>query len=283
LGSLNFLVAIPYLSEDVSNYLKTIEKDCCLLLDSGAFTYWKKGKEVPLNDYINFISNLQIKPWRYFTLDVIGNQKKTKQNYESLIKEKFNPIPIFTRGDNPSSLKEYYATSDLVGVGGLVGTPGNRGFVKGIMESVGSRKVHWLGFTQNDFLVKFKPFSCDSSSWSMALRYGTLDLYLGNGQWKRFSREQFKSRPSDKMKNLFAIYEEDPLGFRFENEWRNTGRSGADKKLLARVAYKAWAWYQLDVEQKLGVKFFLACGELAQFWLFYEAYLFWKKRLNFFS
>ncbi len=277
---LNFLVAIPYLSDDICDYLKSIEKDTCILLDSGAFTYWKKNKEIQLEDYMSFITNLKIKPWKYFTLDVVGNAEKTRKNLEILHANHFNPVPIFTRGDSPELLDEYYEKSDLVGVGGLVGTQGNRGFIKGIMNHIGDRKVHWLGFTQNDYLHHYRPFSVDSSSWSMALRYGTLDLYLGKGCWKRFKRSDFTSRPSDATIKLFREYEEDPLAFRFETEWKNTGRSGADKKLLARVAYKAWARYQIEVEEVLGVKFFLSCGEIAQFWLFYEAHQFWKAKLG---
>jgi len=38
-------------------------------------------------------------------------------------------VPIFTRGEDPSVLDDYYKTSDVVGIGGLVGTQGNKGFV----------------------------------------------------------------------------------------------------------------------------------------------------------
>lgn len=276
----NCLVAIPYFKTDVGDYLKTIQKDSNILLDSGAFTFWKKNKEFSIDQYMKFISNCPIDPWKYFALDVVGDEKKTKLNLDILWTNGFKPAPIFTRGADPKIIDEYYRQSDLIGIGGLVGTRGNKGFIKGIMKHIGKRDVHWLGFTQNDYLHHYRPFSCDSSSWSMALRYGTLDLYIGKGKWKRFNREDFIKRPSDEILRLFKEYEEDPLGFRFESEWRCTGQGGPNMKLLERVAYKAWAKYQIDVEQVLGVKFFVSCAVADQFQVFYKAHLFWKHKMG---
>lgn len=271
---MNFLVAIPYLKEDIADYLKTIQKDTCVILDSGAFTYWKQNKEMALDEYIKFIESPPIKLWRYFTLDVVGNAKKTNRNLSILNQKGFKPIPIFTRGDDPKLIDKYYEVSDFIGIGGLVGTRGNKGFIKGIMEHVGQRKVHWLGFTQNDFLHHYKPFSCDSSSWSMPIRYGTLDLYLGKGRWKTFKRSDFEKRPSDEITRLFQEYEEDPLGFRFEEQWRT------DHNLLAKISFKAWTKYQIEIEKVLNVKFFLSCATLSQFQLLFDSYLFWKNKMS---
>lgn len=275
---LNLLVAKPYLKKDVIEFLREVAPDVKVLLDSGAFTDWKKGKETSIDEFMKFLTDLQFIPWRYFTLDVIGNEKRTLENLDILYTNGFKPVPIFTRGADPKIINKFYELSDLIGIGGLVGTQGNKGFVKGIMNHIGDKKVHWLGFGNNDYLAHYKPFSVDSSSWSSGVRYGTLQLYFGNGRWKNFKRDDFNKKPSQEVINLFRQYEEDPLQLRFQQEWTNIGNF--EKKLLPRLGMKAWAKYQIEIEQKLGVKFFLSCGSLSDFVLFHRYHLFWKSKMN---
>jgi len=140
---LNLLVAFPYMKPEVVEQIRKL-RHARILVDSGAFTAWKAGKSVDLDEYCRFIEALGDLPWRYFMLDVVGDPAATMKNYEIMLNRGFNPIPIFTRGEDPSVLEDYYKTSDVVGVGGLVGTRGNRGFVKGIMEKeVSERCIGW--------------------------------------------------------------------------------------------------------------------------------------------
>lgn len=126
---LNVLVAYPYATPQVVEQLRQCGPDLRFLLDSGAFTAWKAGKPIELDDYCRFLEALPVKPWRYFALDVIGDPHGTMRNYEAMLRRGFSPVPIFTRGEDPSVLEDYYKTSDVVGIGGLVGTANNRGFV----------------------------------------------------------------------------------------------------------------------------------------------------------
>jgi hypothetical protein len=174
-------MAYPYVKPDVLRFFRERRDEMRLLIDSGAFTAWKAGKTIALDDYCRFIESLPVTPWRYFTLDVVGDPKGTLSNYETMRKRGFKPVPIFTRGEDPSLLDEYYKTSDVVGIGGLVGTCSNKGFVKGIMRKVNGRKVHWLGFTNLAYLKVFKPYMADSSTWEMGARYASCSLYLGRG------------------------------------------------------------------------------------------------------
>lgn len=189
---LNVLVAYPYMKPDDISLLQQNKSTTRFLLDSGAFTAWKAGKQINLDDYCRFIESLPFEPWGYFMLDVIGNPGATMKNYETMLKRGFKPIPIFTRGEDVSVLEDYYKNSEIVGFGGLVGTPGNKGFVKGIMDKVNGRKCHWLGFTQLNFIKHFKPYSCDASSWNNGAQFG----YVTGFDKKRalltkYSREEF--------------------------------------------------------------------------------------------
>ena len=193
---LNLLVAYPYMTADMVRLLNDNQTEIRFLLDSGAFTAWKAGKSINVDDYCRFIESLPFKPWRYFTLDVIGDPAGSLSNYEIMLRRGFNPVPIFTRGEDVSVLEDYYKTSEVVGVGGLVLTKGNKGFVNGIMQKVGKRKVHWLGFTSLTYIKAWRPYMCDTSSWNVG-RYNNLAIYLGGGRLSTNNRKAdlLASRP----------------------------------------------------------------------------------------
>lgn len=188
---LNILISYVYMTDRLVGLLSKHKKDIRLLIDSGAFTAWKAGKRIKLGDYMNFIKTLPIKPWRYFTLDVIGDPKRTWDNYQKMLDEGLKPVPIFTRGDDFKMLDKYYETSDLVAIGGLVGTPHNKGYVKRMMREVGDRKVHWLGFTKMEYVQYYKPYSVDSSGYCHSVRYvPSTIIHRGNGYTKSLGRSQ---------------------------------------------------------------------------------------------
>lgn len=255
---LNILIAYPYLKPDLIQLLASCGPALRFTLDSGAFTAWKAGKPIQLDDYCRFLEQLPIKPWRYFTLDVIGDPEGTLKNYETMLKRGFKPVPIFTRGEDTSVLDEFYKTSDLVGVGGLVGTPGNRGFVKGIMRHIGKRPVHWLGFTDMDFIRAYRPFMCDSSSFESGARYGALKLYMGRGQFRAVKKAQFKDRPPDEILERIRALGIDPYTLSQVNSWH--GGYSVSRRLCAHSAVAM----SVDVERNVGTKLFLAiaagCG-----------------------
>lgn len=121
---LSVLVAYPYVKKDVVEALAAFEKNnpgnLRLLLDSGAFTAWKSGNPIKLDDYCRFLETLPFKPWRYITLDVVGNAEETARNYEIMLERGFNPVPVFTPSESLSAIDDLYKTSDYIAAGGLV-------------------------------------------------------------------------------------------------------------------------------------------------------------------
>lgn len=245
------------MKKDVISIINENSKDIRFLLDSGAFTAWKAGKEIKLDDYCSFIESLPFKPWRYFTLDVIGDPEKSFENYNKMLERGFEPIPIFTRGEDISMIDEYYKTSDVLGIGGLVGTKGNKGFVKGIMNKIGNRKVHWLGFTNQSYILKYKPYMCDSSSFDSGVRFGHVHLYDKAGRFVKIKKTDMRKRPSSELFKLVRFYEEDPESLSFKSNWINTG---ADKTTMERLIYKSAVRYNRDLCKKTGSHVFFACG-----------------------
>lgn len=251
-GKLNVLVAYPYATASVLDQMRG-RTDVRFVLDSGAFTAWKAGKPISLDDYCRFIEKLPIKPWRYFTLDVIGDPHASMANYESMLKRGFNPVPIFTRGEDPSVLEDYYKTSDVVGIGGLVGTKGNKGFVNGIMRHVKGRRVHWLGFTNMDFIKQWRPYMCDSSSWSSGARFASHMLYMGNAQFITFKKKDFAKRPDIRIVNRIAALGFNPYAFCKEEAW-----GGSTRTLSRQLGAASNVALVRDVETYTGTKMFLA-------------------------
>jgi hypothetical protein len=253
---LNLLVAYPYMKPDVVELVKNNQHRVRFVLDSGAFTAWKAGKAIELDDYCRFIESLPFSPWRYFSLDMVGDPHGSKKNYDTMLARGFKPIPVFTRGEDPAMLEEYYKTSDVVGIGGLVGTEGNKGFVKGIMKLVNGRKVHLLGFTNLAFLKVYRPYMADSSSWEMGARFASCPLYLGGGQPLVSIRKHNvkKQLADDRIRNAILKLKLNPDEFFDEKKW-NGGYS-----ITRRTGARSMVRYSLDVQKNLGTNLFLAAA-----------------------
>lgn len=243
----NILVAYPYMTPKMIDVLNANKDRTRFLLDSGAFTAWKAGKPINLDDYCKFIERLPFEPWRYFMLDVIGNPHATMKNYETMLARGFKPVPIFTRGEDPSVLDDYYKTSDLVAIGGLVGTQGNKGFVKGIMEKVAGRKVHWLGFTNLNFVRYFKPYSCDASSWNNGAQFGYVQFIdKQRMETLKYSRKQYTS---------FSLAHSEALEATFTQGGRVIDHANwkGEKGVAMLTGAKAWTELAYLYEKHLGV------------------------------
>ncbi|MEI8147386.1 MAG: hypothetical protein WCH83_18190, partial [Alphaproteobacteria bacterium] len=199
---LNVLVAWPYVKPDVIRAFQDLGDDGRFLLDSGAFTAWKAGKKLALDDYCRFIDALPVRPWRYFALDVIGEPAATLRNYEAMLRRGYDPIPVFTRGEDPSVLDEYFRTSNVVGLGGVAKADKSAyAWTRWAMGHVRGRHVHILGFTNLEWVKYLRPYSVDSSSWSRVGRFGWLDVYLGQGSMSRSHQSRF-----DRVESFSSTY-----------------------------------------------------------------------------
>lgn len=251
---LNILAAYPYLKGGFLSLLGANQSRLRLLVDSGAFTAYRGGKEIKLDDYCRFLETLPVCPWGYFMLDVIGEAEATLANYREMRRRGFEPIPIFTRGMALPILEEYFETSDVVGIGGLVHTPKNFAFINGIMEKVGERRVHLLGVSKMPIIKFYKPFSCDSSGWDQS-RYGYFRLYMGYGQFVYIPREKCRAPLPTNIQQRLWSYGIDPIALSKESGWR--GETSAQQL----ATYSGMLHFSLDIEVAIGTRYFLACAQ----------------------
>jgi hypothetical protein len=251
----NLLIAFPYFSDEAAARLTAAQGKVRLLVESGAFTAWKAGKTIALDDYCRFLESLPFKPWRYFTLDVVGDPAGTLRNFEAMLKRGFKPVPIFTRGEDVGVLEEYYKHSDVVGVGGLVGTRDNRGFINGIMKRIGKRRVHWLGFTVFEYLKFYRPYMCDSSNWESGGRFGAIKLYMGNGRYASINKEEFAKQPDATVLQRIKALGFDPYALRHVEAWH--GGESLNRRLCAASSLAL----SLDIQRHLGTLMFNAIAD----------------------
>lgn len=269
---INILVAYPYMTNAVYKTLKKYQNYINLLIDCGAFTANSKGKVITLDQYCNFLDSLDIPVWKYFMLDVIGNSQKTMTQYLEMLKRGYKPIPIFTQGQKFEDLDIYYSSSDIVGIGSLVGTKGNKEYIKYIMKMANGRNVHWLGFTILDFIKKFRPFSCDSSSFGAGARYGKLHLYMGQGkQMKLLGRKDFLNQPSIEIIERIKFYGYDPKDCSQSLHWKS-------QNTMPRLGVASWVALLRDIKKNLMTNLFLACNTSVQLEMVMKEFFYQSKQ-----
>lgn len=250
------------------NFVKQNQDSICLTVDSGAFSAFKLKKNVNLEEYCNFILKNKDIIFKYFSLDVIGNPEKTRENLKIMLDKGLNPIPVFTRGDNPKYISDYYKNSDIIGIGGLVGTNAPKQQIKYLMENFClNKKVHWLGYTGINLIKYYKPYMCDSSSWTYGARYGRVQIYDGEGDIENFLSPKIKNiKKKADFLTLIKLQNKFPEIQNFEDVFIKKG-------LIEKISASSWVERSIEVEERIGTKIFLVCTSLDMIKLLLNTYL----------
>jgi hypothetical protein len=235
--------------------LHEIKDDFIFLVDSGAYTAYTRGQHVDLEKYLTVVNELVTLGFNlsgYFTLDVIGDHKKTKENFYIIKNAGYDPIPIFTRGAPKEDLEEYFEHADLVALGNVFGSGlVEHQYMKAVMTDwVRGRKVHWLGYSKKDFLLYFKPYQFDTSSFSSSVRFGNISLFI-NGHEYRLKRDDVKSwinQPG--VRTLISRYGLDPDRFRHKEGWVNDGTYSEKSGILGHLSILSYCEYYYNLEKR---------------------------------
>lgn len=192
------LLSYYYIKDDLQYY---IDKGQNVFLDCGAFSFQTRGGQiVDIEDYAAFCHKFGDKVDCYANMDVIGDGEKTFENQQILEDFGLNPIPVFHRGTSMDYLVNYLKGDyDYIALGG-VADPRERvesakwmsKVVSLISEHNPTIKTHAFGVTSKNELVKYRFYSCDSSTWCDAMRYNKWQRYLGNGGLTEIAAEKTK-------------------------------------------------------------------------------------------
>lgn len=256
--TLNLLLSYAYAPRLQMERLAAMDlADMRVLYDSGAFTVWASGGTVELADYAAFLGDTPLPPWRYFTLDVIGDAAASRANYKKLRKMGLDPIPIVTTGSLPDAdLKYYGKTADLIALGGLLSMSQRpeRWISHCYAKKPKDAEIHLLGKTNASLIAQYRPYSVDSSSWDIAGRYGTAHLYLGGGKMHTLKRDDIPGS-SNQLRKLIREHGVEPRDLLRGLAWRSGAQGGDEAAILSAASFIK---YGDDVEARFGTKLFLA-------------------------
>lgn len=153
-------------------------KKYSLIIDSGAFTYQKKGGII-LKDWIAQAKSLRIPNSELVGLDVIGNAEKTFENHQVILQEIPDAIPTFHVGSDLSYLFKYVDTTDRICIGGMVSYKSEIKTLKSMLIKIFSAfsgrtlpKFHAFGYFSPDILESYPWYSADASTWQNYARFG---------------------------------------------------------------------------------------------------------------
>ena len=169
-----------------------------IMLDSGAYSAFTKGKNISPIDYMDYILlNKEFIDY-YISLDVIGDSEISIKYYEILKLKNFSPIPVYHYGEHENILRFYIADkNDYIALGNTVPIKNKDIIVEWINELAKKYpkiKFHLLGSSSKKILNCEGLFSCDSSSWILQAKNGKPLHIVGNSTEAKISRAIYNMR-----------------------------------------------------------------------------------------
>lgn len=272
MSKLNVLVAFPYWSDGHTELFARQDPDSYrLIIDSGAFTAFNSGHTIELDEYCVFLDRLRkrIPKFNAVQLDVFGDPEGSYKNLQKMRDRGFNVMPVFTRGETLERLNEFYEFNDYLMFGGIVTGAKNKNYIKWFLNRNRGRKTHWLGFVDMDFIIHYKPYSVDSSSWLSAARFGNMHVYLGRGRLKTIGKPDFARAPSKEILEALerhGLSQSEIKALGQVSSWTGTSITEAADTISARkgtaqfITTCANVLRSYDVERTIGTHIYLSAS-----------------------
>jgi hypothetical protein len=161
-----------------------IFKDYKLIMDSGAFSFYRKNKEMTSESWLLFIDEIKNYCTEIISLDVIGNAEKTLSNYIEISKS-LKVIPTFHVGSDIKYFKKYLELTDRICIGGMVTLGSNTSILLKYLDEIFScldytkqlPKLHAFGIFNQKILEKYPFYSSDSSTWNAYVKFGEIEYF----------------------------------------------------------------------------------------------------------
>lgn len=150
-----------------------------IVMDSGAFSSFNSGKEIDIDQYIEDLKESNIP--KYFSLDAIGDAKKSFENFMYMKDKGMNPVPTFHINTDIEYLYKYLQESDYLSIGNMV--QGNE--IKGNLNKIWNViltekpdcKVHGLGVSNYEVAAHYPWDTIDSSSYCAITKFARLGIW----------------------------------------------------------------------------------------------------------
>lgn len=216
-----------------------------LIIDSGAFSYYRKGG-ISLDAWIKKASVLQQYGTELIALDVIGNPKETFENFKIINSQIENTIPTFHVGSDISYFKKYLDITDRIAIGGMVPYKSEISLLKNHLAKIfvnldplNLPRLHAFGYFSQEILESFPFFTADASTWQNYSRFGEFHNFINMKYTRMKSLRVGKinlrvTSPSD----LATYIHDDPI----------------DKLRKIKIALDDFEYYLTKLWEKRGVK-----------------------------
>lgn len=165
-----------------------------IMLDSGAYTAFTKGRSVCLFDYIRYIEENADYISRYVSLDVIGDSFSTKAYFEIMRNKGLRPMPVFHYGDELHLMAYYKACGwGEIALGNTVGIRDKKvvaEWCESVRKLYPGVRLHLLGSSSKKILDCGAVDSCDSSAWYVMAANGKPKAVPGRTRDAKIARAE---------------------------------------------------------------------------------------------
>lgn len=167
-----------------------------IMLDSGAYSAWTKGKGIALTDYMKYIEENKEYISSYVNLDVFGDNEMSFDYYSIMKRKDFNPVPVVQYGDDHMKwLERYYQLGErFIALGGTVPIKNKwevSDWVRLLAWQYPEVKFHLLGSSSRKIIDHCDMYSCDSSTWFMMAVMGKPNHIKGTSRQAKMERAKF--------------------------------------------------------------------------------------------
>lgn len=244
-GAKNFLFSFAWeeAQECARYFIKQRRPELRLLIDSGAFTAWKKATQIDIQHYIQFAKELRSSarcPIEFIGLDIIADGNATSdeteeacrqgfQNYEEMEAAGVQCLPTFHRGDPWPWLDRIAARAErfclaprVDGAKTTVKIEWLENCFKRLGESAWkTHRIHGLGISSAEIMETFPFYSVDSTAASVAVakflsyRYfdGRQAVMIPKDEWRyEVCKPQLASNSIGDPSAIQAIHHYRPQG-----------------------------------------------------------------------
>lgn len=163
---------------------KDVDRLCAscsrVVLDSGAFSAWTKGRPIDLDAYLDHIQAHGARYAWIAALDEIGDADGSLRNWQTMLDRlpvelAAKVVPVFHEGEPLEALDEYVSRSQLVGLGRTLGRkskPHTFVFYDACFNAHPSAQFHAFGNGSPETLEPYPFASFDCTTWERDASYG---------------------------------------------------------------------------------------------------------------
>ncbi|MGD6894319.1 hypothetical protein [Bacillus infantis] len=164
-----------------------------IMLDSGAYSAWTKGRGIALTDYMKYITVNQEFISRYINLDVFGDNEMSFDYYCIMKRKGYSPVPVIQYGaDFQEWLDRYYQFGErFIALGGTVPVKNKwevSDWVRLLSWQYPEIDFHLLGSSSRKIIDHCDMYSCDSSTWFMQAVMGKPKHIKGTSRQAKIER-----------------------------------------------------------------------------------------------